>query len=184
MERDALPMQMSGVGYYGDFVVYCAIVVGLTACALPAAHGWMLWEWLVALAAGTGAWTLIEYLLHRFALHGFPFLSQMHAGHHRAPRALIGTPSWISVLVLFGVVFLPAWRAGSLAVACGLTAGVAGGYVWYGIVHHVIHHRRPRPLAVRLVGLVHYHLRHHYATRPGNFGVSTPFWDRVFGTRL
>jgi sterol desaturase/sphingolipid hydroxylase (fatty acid hydroxylase superfamily) len=30
----------------------------------------------------------------------------------------------------------------------------------------------------------HRHLRHHYSPRPGNFGVTTPLWDHVFGTYI
>ena len=30
--------------------------------------------------------------------------------------------------------------------------------------------------------LKHYHLKHHYSGEPGRFGVSSPLWDRVFGT--
>jgi sterol desaturase/sphingolipid hydroxylase (fatty acid hydroxylase superfamily) len=106
----------------------------------------------------------------------------MHVVHHDSPRAFIGTPTWISLGVIWLVFFLPAWRGFSLNVASGLTAGVMLGFLWYGILHHAIHHRRPRLLASWVSAAAQRHRRHHYSGRPGNFGVTTPVWDYVFGT--
>ena len=58
--------------------------------------------------AGLVLWTLLEYVLHRIALHRMPYFSPMHGEHHAAPLAFIGTPSWISVSVLSLVILLPA----------------------------------------------------------------------------
>ena len=30
--------------------------------------------------------------------------------------------------------------------------------------------------------LKHYHLKHHFAGEGGRYGVSSPLWDRVFGS--
>jgi sterol desaturase/sphingolipid hydroxylase (fatty acid hydroxylase superfamily) len=184
MQKDALPMQMSKVGYYGDFVLYALLVVCLAARAVHSGSWQVMAPWLLAALAGAFGWTLLEYAMHRFALHGLPILSEMHAGHHVAPRALIGTPSIVTMTVLMVVVFLPLWRYCSYNLAAGVTAGLALGYFWYGIAHHVVHHRRPRWLAGRLVRSVHHHLRHHYSDQGGNFGVTSPLWDIVFGTVL
>ena len=49
---------------------------------------------LMALALlGLVAWTLLEYVLHRFVLHGMQPFQAWHAEHHRRPQALIGTPT-------------------------------------------------------------------------------------------
>jgi sterol desaturase/sphingolipid hydroxylase (fatty acid hydroxylase superfamily) len=175
-------MVLSKTAYYADFVVYVAIIAGLALSACLRLDGGPRTKWLVAFLAGVAAWTLLEYLLHRFVLHRIPTFAQMHAVHHAAPRTFVGTPTWISLLTLWIAIFLPAWRALSLNIASGLIAGVMLGFLWYGILHHVIHHRRPRFLAVRLTACIHRHLRHHYAEAPGNFGVTTQLWDRLFGT--
>jgi sterol desaturase/sphingolipid hydroxylase (fatty acid hydroxylase superfamily) len=69
-----------------------------------------------------------------------------------------------------------------LSIATGVTVGVMAGYVYYGLVHHLIHHRRGGASAGYLQGLRASHLRHHYSPQEGNFGVTTGIWDRVFGT--
>ncbi len=74
-------MRLSKVGYYGEFVVYPVLTVGLTAAALwtaPESAG----TWLVAFVGGIALWTLIEYVLHRYVLHHVPYIKEMHDAHH------------------------------------------------------------------------------------------------------
>jgi sterol desaturase/sphingolipid hydroxylase (fatty acid hydroxylase superfamily) len=113
-----------------------------------------------------------------------PFFAAMHDAHHREPLAFVGTPTWLSLGVITGVIFVPAWLLGSFMTASGLAIGVMAGFSWYGLVHHAIHHRRPRPIATRLLMASRRHAQHHYGQQPGNFGVTTSFWDHVFGTTL
>ena len=99
-------------------------------------------EWFCALVTGVVLWTLLEYVLHRIALHRMATIfSPMHGEHHSSPLALIGTPTWLSVLVLHRRRFpsRAAVLSGSASRAPS-TIGVMLGYWWYGIVHHVIHH--------------------------------------------
>jgi sterol desaturase/sphingolipid hydroxylase (fatty acid hydroxylase superfamily) len=105
----------------------------------------------------------------------------MHGLHHASPLALIGTPTWMSVSILIFAVLIPAWLSLGFTVADGLTVGVMLGYLWYGTVHHVIHHRAGDS-SPYFNDLRAWHLRHHYSPKDGNFGVTTRFWDRVFGT--
>jgi sterol desaturase/sphingolipid hydroxylase (fatty acid hydroxylase superfamily) len=58
------------------------------------------------------------------------------------------------------------------------------GYWWYGIVHHVIHHRANKSAPGYFNDLRTWHMRHHYSPKEGNFGVTTPVWDHVFGTAI
>jgi sterol desaturase/sphingolipid hydroxylase (fatty acid hydroxylase superfamily) len=175
-------MILSKTAYYADFAVYVALLAPLLVIAALDPDWSDRMKWLAAFLAGVALWTLLEYLLHRFVLHQMPTFSDMHALHHQSPRAFVGTPTWLSVSVLWLVFFVPAWRALSLNLASGLIAGVMFGFLWYGILHHTIHHRRPRFLAARLTASIHRHLRHHYSERPGNFGVTTQLWDLLFGT--
>jgi len=64
-----------------------------------------------------------------------------------------------------------------------LTVGMMAGFFWYGIVHHAIHHRRPRAIAPRLLAATRRHALHHYQRNPA-ISVYDPFWDHVFGTAL
>ena len=177
-------MQLSKTGYYADFAIYAAGIAGIATAAAVLDDARAGTAWVLAAVAGAAAWTLIEYLLHRFVLHRMPPFEAMHDVHHQAPRAFVGTPTWLSLGVIALVIFLPAWASSSLNVASGLAAGVMAGFFWYGVVHHTIHYRRPRLLAARMVLTIHRHFEHHYSPEPGNYGVTFQFWDRMFGTAL
>jgi len=61
-------------------------------------------------------------------------------------------------------------------------AGFLSGYLFYDMLHYHVHHHRPRTaLGKRLREL---HMRHHFQDHERGYGVSAPFWDRVFGTQL
>jgi sterol desaturase/sphingolipid hydroxylase (fatty acid hydroxylase superfamily) len=175
-------MLLSKAAYYADFAVYAVAVLLLMVVAAFGVDWVERLKWLVAFATGIAVWTLLEYLLHRFVLHQMPIFSDMHAAHHASPKAFIGTPTWLSFGVLWLVFFVPAWWGFSFNVAAGLVAGLMMGFLWYGILHHTIHHRRPRFLASRLTSSIHWHLRHHYCDVPQNFGVTTRVWDDLFQT--
>jgi sterol desaturase/sphingolipid hydroxylase (fatty acid hydroxylase superfamily) len=176
-------MQLSKVGYYSDFVVYPIVAIALIGVTSlhPTWSGAR--DWLIACVAGYTLWTLLEYGLHRIALHRWRLFSPLHAAHHGAPLAYIGTPTWLSISVWLGVVLLPVWELTGPKVAGGLTVGIMLGYWWYGIVHHVIHHRR-ETTAPYFTELRAWHMRHHYSPRRGNFGVTTTMWDHIFGTAI
>ncbi|HTV50111.1 MAG TPA: sterol desaturase family protein [Steroidobacteraceae bacterium] len=178
-------MQLSKRAYYADFGIY-AIIAAAMLVAAAALDDWRAFrQWLEAACVGAAFWTLIEYVLHRFVFHGMPLFIPLHGRHHEMPRAFIGTPTWMSLGVLTTAIFLPAWWGTSLNIASALTAGVALGFLWYGVLHHAMHHRRPRFIASHLTALaLQRHMRHHYSPTPGNFGVTTQFWDQVFGTEL
>jgi sterol desaturase/sphingolipid hydroxylase (fatty acid hydroxylase superfamily) len=101
-------MQLSKFSYYSDFVVYPVVVIGLTAVNFSHITGHGARDWVGACLSGLVLWTLLEYVLHRIALHRMPVFSPMHSLHHGAPLDLIGTPSWVSVTVWLSVIFLPA----------------------------------------------------------------------------
>ena len=195
-------MQLSKLSYYADFVVYPLVLLILTALGFSHllgiggthwvgdAHwvGGAQWldglRWLGAGIVGLVFWTLLEYALHRVALHHMPYFSPMHGLHHASPLALIGTPTWMSVSILVSAVLIPAWLSLGFMVADGLTIGIMLGYFWYGTVHHVIHHRANDSSPSYFNDLRAWHLRHHYSPKNGNFGVTTRFWDHVFGTAI
>ncbi len=176
-------MQLSKSGYYADFVVYPLVILALLAFQLMRAGAWRFWALGGFVLAGIAIWTLFEYLLHRYVLHHVPIVHDMHEAHHADPAALVGTPSWLSLLMFLVGALLPSWWGLGSAPASALTAGMMFGYLCYVGVHHVTHHWRLRPGSV-LYRLKHRHARHHFAKTPGNFGVTTPFWDMVFGTDL
>jgi sterol desaturase/sphingolipid hydroxylase (fatty acid hydroxylase superfamily) len=105
--------------------------------------------------------------------------STLHDSHHQAPNAFIGVPSFISSGLLIAVCYLPV-RIFDAVAAGGFTSGMLLGYAAYMFVHHATHHFSIRPGDWLYAARVR-HMAHHYHDH-ANFGVSTGFWDRVFGT--
>jgi sterol desaturase/sphingolipid hydroxylase (fatty acid hydroxylase superfamily) len=174
-------MRLSRLGYYADFVVYPFLVLALMATALSRAapYGWA--EWAGACVVGFATWTFAEYIFHRFILHDFPFFSGLHDAHHADPTGLVGTPTWFSVaFIVFGIL-LPLWWGTNFDFASGLTTGFMVGYLWYVGIHHAVHHFEIKP-GTMLFRAKRRHALHHFARQSCNFGVTSGFWDRVFGT--
>ena len=177
-------MQLTKFDYYSDYVAYPILIVGLAGVALARDDLHAAGAWGAAFAAGFAFWTFAEYWVHRVVLHRMPYFSPMHGEHHAAPLALIGTPTWISMLTLASVVLLPGWVLFGFNVGSGFFTGVAGGYVWYGLIHHLIHHGAARNGPTLLQEARLRHFKHHYRPQAGNFGVTTALWDHIFGTAL
>jgi len=60
-------------------------------------------------------------------------------------------------------------------------AGFTTGYLAYDMMHYSIHHFR-HPQVKWLKTLWKSHLDHHFRDSSKGYGVSSPFWDVVFGT--
>ena len=178
-----ISLEHSRAAYSADFAMYGG-AVALLGSFLVWDGPRVLWPEMSALAlAGLLGWTLIEYVLHRFVLHGLQPFKSWHAEHHLRPTALICAPTVLSGVLIFTLVFLPALLLGSLWRACALTLGVLTGYLAYAVTHHATHHWRGENAWLKQ--RKHWHARHHHAAeKPACFGVTNTFWDRVFSTRV
>jgi sterol desaturase/sphingolipid hydroxylase (fatty acid hydroxylase superfamily) len=173
-------MILTRLGYYSDFVVYPVLIALLAAFGIR--YGTIGGpRWLLIFLGCLVLWTLLEYLLHRFAFHHMPFLRQMHEAHHDAEHDLIGSPIWISVAAHALLVFVPLLLLANLSVATAASAGLMLGYLWYVAVHHAVHHWHPGH-STYLYRLKRRHALHHHHDQERNFGVTTGLWDQVFGT--
>lgn len=133
-------------------------------------------------------WTLTEYLLHRFVFHfaassnfGKRLVHLFHGVHHDLPNdktRLVMPPAGAVIVMsilwgLFSLVIPALWVE-------PFTAFFLIGYLIYDYTHYATHHFRMRhPL---LQALKRHHMQHHFTTHEAKFGVSSPLWDRVFGT--
>jgi dihydroceramide fatty acyl 2-hydroxylase len=135
---------------------------------------------VLAVAVGLLAFSFIEYFFHRWLFHTrIPLFAQGHDKHHREPLGYDSLPFFLPAAILLGLTGLLV-----LLLPAGFTLMMAGtatfGYVAYGLSHFVIHHVRFRqPLLRRWAGAHHVH---HYHP-DSNFGVTTPLWDYLLGTR-
>lgn len=139
-------------------------------------------------------WTFIEYVLHRFIFH-FParsprlqgLLYLFHGIHHQQPqcKTRLVMPPVVSIplaalfyglfkLLVADLVGLPQWLG-------PLFAGFVVGYLGYDLTHYAVHHFRLNRGCLKY--LKRYHMLHHFKTPEQRFGVSSPLWDIVFGTK-
>ncbi len=140
----------------------------------------------VALGAGGVAWTLLEYVLHRFVFHGAS-ATRLGAKEHRRHHAQVDyfAPWWQKALAALAVtaVVLPVAVVG-IGAAAGVcfSTGFIATYLLYELLHRRAHTHPPRGAYGRW--LRRNHFAHHFADPRRAQGVTTPVWDRVFGTRL
>jgi hypothetical protein len=64
--------------------------------------------------------------------------------------------------------------------AAGFATGLALMYLFYEMVHRLIHRHPPRSRYGRWLRIHHVH--HHFHNPKTNLGVTSPIWDKVFGT--
>jgi 4-hydroxysphinganine ceramide fatty acyl 2-hydroxylase len=165
------------------------------AVALPLI-AWVGWKksgggMIVAplLLAGILVWSLFEYAMHRWAFHlssNVPFIRGtvfvLHGNHHVSSNDPLRNlmPPIVSLPIAAMV-----WGLCVLALGdhgTWLFLGFIGGYVVYDIIHFGCHQW---PMKGRLASrLKRHHMRHHHGNEAGNFAITTPFWDRLFGTPI
>jgi sterol desaturase/sphingolipid hydroxylase (fatty acid hydroxylase superfamily) len=158
-----------------------ALMVGLSVASSMAPGA------IVGLAAvGVLAWTLVEYLMHRFAFHFVPqsrlgvalaYLS--HGVHHAFPRDLDRLVLPLIVTVPISAALLLVLTATVGALAFPFLGGFGLGYLAYDLIHHHIHRDDVRGV---FRWLRKYHAQHHFSAPDRQFGVSSPLWDYVFRT--
>jgi sterol desaturase/sphingolipid hydroxylase (fatty acid hydroxylase superfamily) len=177
---------------YPVTVIYSTYLLGLATLAWRSSH---LVRALAFFVAGLALWTLMEYLAHRFVLHGtFPpgkawsrrllheLFDSAHADHHAQPWDGFHINGHLdTLLVAAGLVplsFLAPPYTASIAVAA-----LFAGYAAEEWVHHALHFRNFGWRYFQYVRRRHlyHHSRHGVGTA---YGVTSDFWDRVFGTRI
>jgi sterol desaturase/sphingolipid hydroxylase (fatty acid hydroxylase superfamily) len=128
------------------------------------------------------AWGLLEYVLHRFVMHGRPSMARRgHALHHADGTAFISTPAFI-VMAAAWVICAMLSLVFPVGVACLLVFGLYAGYNYYALLHHVQHHRATGLAGVGYFARLARTHRIHHDDHLVNYGVSTTIWDRLLGT--
>jgi 4-hydroxysphinganine ceramide fatty acyl 2-hydroxylase len=143
---------------------------------------------LPLLVFGLFVWSFTEYALHRFVFHFVPRSDwgkrihfMFHGVHHDYPndstRLVMPPIVSIPLAAFFYLLFRNILGASYVAP---FFAGFILGYLSYDLSHYAFHHFG---LHGRIsLYLKQQHMRHHYMDMDGNYGVSSPLWDFVFGT--
>jgi 4-hydroxysphinganine ceramide fatty acyl 2-hydroxylase len=135
---------------------------------------------------GLFVWTFVEYIMHRFIFHYVPknkfglrlhFI--FHGVHHDYPsdaKRLVLPPS-VSIPLATGFYFL--FNAILPAnYVFGFFPGFILGYLFYDISHYAIHHFNFKGNIWKKIK--QHHMLHHYQDPDKGYGVSSPFWDKIF----
>lgn len=108
----------------------------------------------------------------------------LHGVHHYLPMdryRLVMPPTLFLVLAypfyhLAINVFYWDWH-----VAMAVYSGGIFGYTCYDMIHYFLHHQNLPPWYKQLKK---HHLEHHFLDYENGFGVTSKFWDQVFGTEI
>jgi len=179
----------SRVHYTVPMYIYIPVILVLFYFSIVVYHVSAL-NIIVLFIGGIVAWTLAEYLLHRFVFHykaksefGKRIHFIFHGVHHDYPsdsKRLVMPPSVsIPLAALFYFIFLLIFGQ---ALMLPFFAGFILGYLFYDISHYAIHHFNMHSkfwLAIK-----NHHMLHHYQDEYKGYGVSSPFWDVIFRTNF
>lgn len=141
---------------------------------------------IVVIPIGFVAWTLTEYLAHRFLMHstgGRGPAAHEHLMHHAQPARTRTFVRTIGHLSMYATAAALGWLltfAVATPIAVGLAVGWAFGYTAYEGLHFAAHHHKVRGRYDRWLRERHFH--HHFGSPKKNLGVLVPWWDRLFGT--
>lgn len=139
------------------------------------------------LCLGIFLFTLVEYTSHRFTFHVLlrrqifkTRAAIVHMSHHADPKQGINAGPLLG-LVVFAVGFIASFGVSrnlnvSLEFACGLMLG----FVLYDVSHYLIHLDSPPTKYHRMQQRLHWF--HHERNWNVNYGISSCFWDLIFGT--
>ena len=173
-------MRLGSFFYFLDFIILPPMILVMLAWAIATSdtHGAVYISTFFCL--GLLAWTLIEYVFHRWLFHGGPLFRALHDFHHEKPEELFGTPPVAGPVAIVILCYLSACALG-VDLAGSFSAGVLAGYLGYISIHYAVHARIDWPGAF-LGRARRRHMLHHFAQSDANFGVTTGLWDCLFGT--
>ncbi|WP_236676070.1 sterol desaturase family protein [Chryseolinea lacunae] len=136
---------------------------------------------------GVVAFSWVEYNVHRHLFHMSTYTKLrekaqyiMHGVHHEFPKDKdrLAMPPLLSVTISTVLLLLLRVVLGDFTFA--FLPGFLVGYAGYLAVHYVVHAHQPPKNFFRKLWINH--SMHHYKHGDIIFGVSSPFWDYIYGT--
>ncbi|MBS9522436.1 sterol desaturase family protein [Litoribacter ruber] len=136
---------------------------------------------------GLLAFTLVEYIMHRYFFHMEPdnkvkdkLQYSVHGVHHDYPKDKdrLAMPPFISAFYAF--VFYVVFTLLMNDYALYFLPGFLSGYALYLGVHYIVHAYQPPKNFLKILWVNH--AIHHYKDPDVAFGVSSPLWDYILGT--
>src|SRR5579862_3956884 len=154
------------LGLMSFFISWDALRMGTTGGRI------VLWY-----GVGLLAWTLSEYVFHRWVYHlEFGIFSHGHDRHHEDPTAYVAMPWFVTPILFLPPQLLVAESFGIHGFSAFL-AGCFQGFIGYSLFHHSLHHYKLPFAWYRHLQSQH---RIHLAFPDKDFGVTMRYWDRIF----
>jgi sterol desaturase/sphingolipid hydroxylase (fatty acid hydroxylase superfamily) len=165
------------------------------AVVLPVLAGLALWcsslpSCVAMFAVALAFLPVVEYLLHRYALHPLIYLDsrftarvwiRIHYAHHDQPGmsdVILASPA--SLCTIIAVVCIPIALIKPALTFSG-AFGVMSAFLFYEIVHFLCH--LPNPLATRYFEKRRrLHMLHHFHNEKHNYGICFSIFDKWIGT--
>ena len=180
------------VAYFQYPAIIAYLLLAAASIAVFAFDPAPLLPTLTAIGLSALAYPFVWYVLHRFVLHSrwmfkmAPLAStwkRIHYDHHQDPNHLeVLFGALHTTLPTIAIVTVPIGYAlggvggGAIALATGLLTTAFYEFC------HCIQHLAYKPKNKWLVEMKRKHMAHHFHDETGNFGITTFFWDKLFGT--
>jgi 4-hydroxysphinganine ceramide fatty acyl 2-hydroxylase len=138
-----------------------------------------------AVFLGIFTWSLLEYVIHRWAGHdkrltgnffGVEHIAHHSRGHYFAPNWKKAGAAAVAAAILIG----PAVLVAGVALGTAWVAGTVGFYLYYELLHRLEHVNGGYTAYGRWARKHHFY--HHFHNPSVNHGVTSPIWDWAFGT--
>jgi sterol desaturase/sphingolipid hydroxylase (fatty acid hydroxylase superfamily) len=176
---------------YPTTAIYAVATTAAIAYALRSSPAAAAASWLL----GVAFWTWMEYMVHRFILHGvFPdgpglkrvlhrLFDHLHVEHHERPwdgnhinGTIKDTAPFLVLPAALGLILPP-------HTLLAFLAGLVQAYVVEEWVHHSVHFYHFQNPYFRYIK--RHHLYHHSRRGSGmGFGLTSGVWDVVHDTRI
>ncbi|MCU0418196.1 MAG: sterol desaturase family protein [Cyclobacteriaceae bacterium] len=136
---------------------------------------------------GFVAFTWVEYNTHRHIFHMKIYTETrkkiqylIHGVHHEFPKdkERLAMPPLVSITIATLLLLIFRVLMGDLVFS--FLPGFLVGYAYYLSVHYLVHAYPPPKNFLKVLWVNHG--IHHYKNGEVVFGVSSPFWDHVYGT--
>ena len=196
---DRMTLKELVVAYFQYPAIIAYLALSVAAVAFYAWNPAPLVPTLGAVVVSALAYPLIWYALHRWVLHSrwmfkvAPLAAtwkRMHYDHHQDPNhlevlfgALHTTLPTIALATMpLGYAIGSFWGADAAlgAAAAALATGLLTT-CFYEFCH-CIQHLAYKPKSKWLAEMKRRHMAHHFHDEHGNYGITTFFWDKLFGT--